>query len=76
MTDASRLEQALVEVGTQLASSGYRFWAPTPETHAKVVARLTDEQAGPPTATTTQDLWGWSLPLGCVARPALLSHRH
>lgn len=66
MTDAKGLEDALVEVGIALARDGYHFWTPTPETHAKVVARLKDERGDEIVAKTKQDLWGWSLPVRCV----------
>lgn len=66
MTEAKRLEDALVEVGTALTNDGYHFCTPTPETHAKVVARLRDERGEEIVAKTKQDLWGWSLPARCV----------
>ena len=47
--------EALAALGRELARSGYQFVTPTPETHARVVARRTQ-------ARDLRDVFGWSLP--------------
>jgi methylase of polypeptide subunit release factors len=47
--------QALVALGRELRSLGYRFTAVTPSTHRIVLDR-------PPTATTLQSIFGWNIP--------------
>lgn len=37
-------EETLLSLGIALSDTPYRFYAPTPETHAKVLARLVDER--------------------------------
>lgn len=48
---------ALIELGRQLASSGYRFTAITPASHARVLARREDARAA-----DLRDVFGWNLP--------------
>ena len=47
--------EALCELGRLLAREGYRFVTPTPETHARVIARRSE-------ARDLRDVFGWSLP--------------
>ncbi|HEU0043706.1 methyltransferase [Sphingomonas sp.] len=61
-TDPER--DALLELLRFLDSEGYDFVAPTPGTHARVVARP-DRQTG----ETLTDLLGWSLPVSPDAIP-------
>jgi len=49
-------ERALIALGTKLRESGYEFVAPTPATHARVLARA----ARP--ASSLRDVFGWSRP--------------
>lgn len=44
-----------------LAAQRYKFICPTPETHARVIAKRTRLE-GPLVARTLQDLLGWSIP--------------
>ena len=60
---ASGAEPALLDLLAALDRAGYDFVAPTPATHARVVAR--PDKA---TARTLRDIFGWSLPF----RPELL----
>lgn len=54
---------ALAALGRALIACGYRFVAPTPETHRRVLARRTE-----PIAADLADVFGWS----CLFDPALL----
>ena len=47
--------EALVALARELARAGYQFVTPTPETHARVVARRDG-------ARDLRDVFGWSLP--------------
>ena len=48
-------DRSLCELLGQLASAGYRFVTPTPETHRRVVARRD-------VAADLRDIFGWNLP--------------
>lgn len=64
----SAADLALVELLRRLDALGYDFVAPTPATHARVIARRGREEA-----RSLRDLFGWSLPFGDEAlRPDLL----
>lgn len=67
------LQSALLQISSTLIQQGYAFYAPTPETHAKLVARLCAEagRSGDRDgeedilhlrANSLQQLWGWSFP--------------
>ncbi|MDB4973672.1 MAG: SAM-dependent methyltransferase [Myxococcaceae bacterium] len=56
---------ALVELGRELARSGYHFITPTPETHRRVFARR--EQA-----RDLRDVFGWSRPFARALLPRQL----
>ncbi len=51
----SNQDRSLCALLGELAEAGYRFVTPTPETHARVVARRD-------TARNIRDIFGWSLP--------------
>lgn len=70
------LKDALVRQAKILSEQRYTFWAPTPETHEKVIARLVDERSQENaeassseekietlSATSLQDVFGWSMPV-------------
>ena len=71
-------EPALLDLIAALDRAGYDFVAPTPATHARVVARPDKAVAG-----DLRDIFGWSLPfrpallplemLGCLERAGLAS---
>src|SRR4051794_41017283 len=50
-------EVALLELGRWLRGHEYRFTCVTPETHARVVARLGHEPSG-----SLRDVFGWNRP--------------
>jgi len=52
-------QSALVELGTALLSSGYRFVTPTPESHRRVLERPADGET-PGEARLLRDAFGWS----------------
>jgi methylase of polypeptide subunit release factors len=58
-------EPALLDLLAALDRTGYDFVAPTPATHARVVARKT-------TAQGLRDIFGWSLPFLPDALPAAM----
>jgi SAM-dependent methyltransferase len=60
-----RREQAIADLGRELRVRGYRFVAPTPETHRRVIARRAQ-------ARDLRDIFGWSLPFAEAALPARL----
>lgn len=53
----------LAELGAWLRGEGYRFVAPTPETHRRVLARREE-------ARTLRDVFGWSRPFAPGLLPA------
>ncbi|HEY8275848.1 MAG TPA: methyltransferase small domain protein, partial [Methyloceanibacter sp.] len=57
--------QALVALGRELRSIGYRFIAVTPSTHRIVLDR-------PPTQTTLQSIFGWNRPFERADLPELI----
>ena len=62
-------QAALATLLSDLRAGGYRFVAPTPATHARVVARP-DKQV----ARTLRDVFGWSLPFAPdMVPPAMLA---
>jgi methylase of polypeptide subunit release factors len=66
--DASGLEPAAAhEVLAALKTLGYRFVAPTPSTHERVLRRRSQDQAH-----TIRDVLGWSLPFGPGVLPGPL----
>ncbi|MEA1014091.1 methyltransferase [Sphingosinicella sp. LY1275] len=74
----SGAEPALLDLLAALDRAGYDFVAPTPATHARVLAR-----PGKAVANDLRDIFGWSLPfrpallpaemLGCLERAGLAS---
>jgi methylase of polypeptide subunit release factors len=62
---ASGAEPALLDLLAALDRAGYDFVAPTPATHARVVARKA-------TARGLRDIFGWSLPFLPDALPAAM----
>jgi SAM-dependent methyltransferase len=66
---SAREEKALVELGSALRDTGYRFVTPTPETHRRVNERA--RQQGDGRARDLRDVFGWSRPFP----PALLPPR-
>jgi hypothetical protein len=62
----SDADAALVELGRELATLGYSFVTPTPESHAAVLARAQCAQS-------VRDVFGWNRPFSTDAlAPALL----
>ncbi len=57
-------DEALAALLERLKSSGYRFVAPTPETHRRVVARLDKARTD-----DLRDIFGWSRPFAREALP-------
>lgn len=64
-TGTDNADAALVELLRRLDAHGYRFVAPTPATHARVVARPDKK-----TAVDLRDVFGWSLPFSSAALPS------
>lgn len=58
-------QSALVALGRALRDAGYRFVAPTPETHRRVVQRPVHARAN-----NLRDVFGWSLPFVPELLPA------
>ena len=54
MTHAAQ-DESLLQLGRWLQDAGYRFFTPTPATHARVNARATPAQA-----SSLTDVFGWS----------------
>jgi methylase of polypeptide subunit release factors len=77
---ASGAEPALLDLLAALDRAGYDFVAPTPATHARIVAR-----PGKAVANDLRDIFGWSLAfrpvllpddvLGCLERAGLVSRQ-
>ena len=57
-------QRALVTLGRTLRGAGYRFVAPTPETHRRV-----NERPGNVEAKTLRDVFGWSRPFRADVLP-------
>jgi len=64
MTPTIREDAALLDLLRSLQARGYRFVAPTPATHARVLKRL-DRRRG----RSLRDVLGWSLPFEAEAIP-------
>ncbi|TFZ07693.1 methyltransferase [Ramlibacter humi] len=62
---SGRVTDALVATGQWLAGEGYQFIAPTPATHARVLAREPDRRA-----RDLRDVFGWSRAFGGDLLPA------
>lgn len=59
-----RPDAALVALGQWLHDQNYRFTPPTPETHARVNARASNQQAH-----SLRDIFGWSRPFRAETLP-------
>ncbi|MGK5678111.1 methyltransferase [Actinoplanes sp. URMC 104] len=60
-------DEALLQLGRELKSTGYRFTTVTPETHARV-----NRRPGNATARTLRDVLGWSRPFAEGVLPATI----